>query len=255
MSADALQPFFIENRPFTTEEIAKRLSISLREATVLLYNSKKQGHVLKLQKGIYLPIPHKGLSPEATFGDPWVVLPMIFPHGYIGGWTASNHWQLTDQLFRTTCLLTKEPVHRRSMKIGRFEYALFKNSFSEEIGTEVVWREQVQVPISDVHKTVIDMLENPKCGAGIQHTIDCLKVYFEEFYDEKIFISYIEKIKSGVFFKRLGYITEKLFGEDHPLCLVSRERITKGWSRIDSSLPCPQLITRWNLYINEEITI
>jgi predicted transcriptional regulator of viral defense system len=255
MSIDDLKPFFIEEKPFTLEEVAKRLSISLRKATVLLYNYKKQGHVLKLQRGIYLPVSHKGLSPEETFGDPWVIVPLIFPDSYIGGWTASNYWKLTDQLFRTTCIMINKPVYKRKKKIGRFEYAVFRNSFSESTGIEIAWRDQVQVPISDVHKTVIDMLENPKCGAGIQHTIDCLKVYFEEFYEEKTFISYIQHIKTGAFFKRLGYIVEILLGADHLLCKISKERLTKGDIPIDSSMHCPKLITHWHLYVNEEIDL
>ncbi len=255
MSTKHLQSFFIENKPFTVENVAERLSVSVREATILLYRSQKQGHVLKLRRGIYLPVPHKGLSPKETFADPWVVVPLIFPHSYVGGWTASNHWQLTDQLFRTTCILTEKPVHRKTIEIGRFEYTLFQDSFSAPIGIETAWRSQVQVPISDVHKTVIDMLENPRCGAGIQHTIDCLKVYFQEFYDEKIFISYIETMKPGVFFKRLGYLVEMLWGPEHTLCRLSKENMTKGKNPIDSSLPCHKLINRWNLYINEGIMI
>jgi predicted transcriptional regulator of viral defense system len=255
MSLDALKPFFIADKPFTLEEVAKKLSIPLKKASKLLHNYKKQGHIFNIQRGIYLPVTHKGLSPEETFGDPWVIVPLSFSGSFIGGWTASNYWQLTDQLFSTTCIMVEKNVLKRTKKIGRFEYALFKDSFSDPIGRDVVWRNQVPVPISDVHKTVIDMLENPKCGAGIQHTIDCLKVYFKEFYDEKIFVSYLSKIKTGVFFKRLGYIVEVLMGSDHILCHISKEYLTKGPSAIDSAIPCHKLITRWNLYVNEEIAL
>jgi predicted transcriptional regulator of viral defense system len=132
---------------------------------------------------------------------------------------------------------------------------LFPNFAYNDLGKENIWVDQIQVPISDVHKTIIDMLENPKCGAGIQHSIDCLKVYFDEHYNEKIFISYIKEVKNKVFFKRLGYITEILFGVNHPLCKLSKNYITKGDSLIDSSINCNKLITRWHLYISDGIAI
>ena len=256
MKLEALKNIFLQNKPFTTEEAAIILGVTRDQASRLLYRYKTQGHLLKLKKGIYLPVPHKGLSAEETFADPWPIIPMLFPDSYVGGWSAANYYGLTEQLFNTTCLITKNKIHHKLKRIGRFEYYLFSDSIkSADIGQDTVWIEQVQVKIADIHRTVIDMLENPKCGGGIQHTIDCLKNYFAEHYNERIFLSYINHIKNGVFFKRLGYIAEKLFGAQHALYKYAEKRITKGNSSIDSSLTCSKLITRWHLLINDTIEI
>jgi predicted transcriptional regulator of viral defense system len=254
MSISRLNSIFIKNQPFTTEEAARLLSLTLKQTSRILYKYNKQGHLYKLKKGFYLPVTHKGLTAEESFSDPWVIVPIIFPGSYIGGWSAANYWGLTEQLFRTTSLLTIRPVHHKQINIGRFDYALFSNSCGD-IGLESIWREQVQVLISDSHRTVIDILNNPKCSGGIQQTIDCLKIYFEEHYNEETLISYMKHVKSGVFFKRLGYIVERLFGSEHALCRISKDRITKGYSVIDSSLDCNKLITHWHLYISEDIVI
>lgn len=255
MYIKALEAFFIKEKPFTLEEVAKALSISHLEASKVLYSLKKQGHVLYLKKGIYLPAFHKGLSPEESFGDPWIIVPILFPEAYVGGWSAANYWGLTEQLFRTTSLMTRRKISHTALKVSRFEYSLFKTKNKDELGEEKIWREQVQVPVSDIHKTMVDMLENPRCGAGIQHTIDCFKVYMEEYYEEKTFVAYARTIKNGTFFKRLGYITEVLFGPNHPLCLLAKDFITKNYALIDAHMPCEKLITKWNLYINEDLAI
>ena len=255
MYIKALDSFFIKEKPFTLKEAADALSVSYLDASKVLYNLKKQGHILSLKKGIYFPVSHKGLSPEESFVDPWIIVPILLPNAYIGGWSAANYWGLTEQLFRTTSLITTDKISHTALKINRFEYSLFKTKINEERGKEKIWREHIQVPVSDIHKTMTDMLENPRCGAGIQHTIDCFKNYMQESYEEKTFMTYANTIKNGTFFKRLGYITEVLLGSNHPLCLLAKDFITKNYALIDSHIPCKKLITKWNLYINEDIAL
>jgi predicted transcriptional regulator of viral defense system len=123
------------------------------------------------------------------------------------------------------------------------------------IGVEFVWRESSKVRLANVHRTLIDMLENPQCGGGIQHTIDCLKNYFSEHYNEQLFLEYAHTVHNGVFFKRLGFLSEKLLGKNNPLALLAEKRITKGASPIDSHLSCNVFISRWNIYINQELEL
>ncbi len=253
MYIKALESFFIKEKPFMLAEVADTLSLSHLEASKVLYRLKKQGHVLALKGGIFFPVSHKGLTPEESFTDPWVVVPILFPKAYVGGWSAANYWGLTEQLFRTTSLMTTNKISHSILKIGRFDYSLFKTR--DDFGKEKIWREQVQVTVSDVHRTIIDMLKNPKCGAGIQHTIDCFKSYLQEFYKEKTFIDYASAIKNGTFFKRLGYMTEILLGPHHPLCLLAKDFMTKNHACIDTNLPCKKFIAKWNLYTNEDITL
>jgi predicted transcriptional regulator of viral defense system len=215
-----------------------------------------QKHLVRLKRGIYLPISHKGLTPEESFGDPFLVVPAIFLNSsYIGGWSMASYWGLTEQIFQVVVVLTEKDIHISRKSIGRFNYILFKAHLPLSIGLETIWIENQQIIVSDIHRTVIDMLENPRCGGGIQNIIDCTKVYFQEFYDPQIFIKYASQVKNGVFFKRLGFICEKLLNANHPLCELSKQRITKGNSPIDSHLKCEALVTRWNLFINEELDV
>jgi len=250
-----LDSFFIKERPFTIQEVAKALSFTRSQAAKVLYRLKNQGHILHLKNGVYFPVSHKGLTPEESFGDPWVIVPTLFPDAYVGGWTAAHYWGLTEQLFRTTVLMKKGVIHHTCIKIVHFEYYLFRINNREDFGEEKIWKEHIQVPISDVHKTMVDMIENPTCGAGIQNTIDCFKVYLREYYDEPTFSEYSKKIKNGSYFKRLGYLSEVLLGGHHSLCVLAKDLITKNYTPIDPHISCKKLITKWNLYISEDITI
>lgn len=255
MNKDLLIPFFIQNKPFSLSEFAEHHQLSLHDSAAILAKLIRSNDLLHIRRGIYFPVSNKGLKPEESFSDPWIVIPYVFPNTIIGGWSAANYWGLTEQIFRTTLILQKSNVFQTKKTIGRFQFLVYKSHLPISLGIETIWIENIELPISDIHRTIIDMLENPKCGGGIQHTIDCFKNYIEDGYNEKIFIDYISHVKNGVFFKRLGYISETLFGENHPLTEYAKSRISKGLSPIDSSLKCTKLVTRWNLYIHPEISI
>jgi predicted transcriptional regulator of viral defense system len=167
----------------------------------------------------------------------------------------AHHWGLTEQLFKSVSILSKKDVFKTHQHILRFDFKLFKAPLPHQFGIEEIWIASQKVLVSNIHRTIIDMIENPACGGGIQATIDALKTYFKEAYDEQTFITYASSLKNGVFFKRLGFLTEKLFDTQHPLVKLSKERMTKGYSAIDTHLPCPKLITRWNLRVHEDLDL
>lgn len=252
---DKLQPILFKNKAFTVEEVAQVLSISNKEASILLSRYARQGSVKRIKPGIYMPISERFLSPEESISNPWLAVPSLFPNAYVGGWSASSHWGLTDQLFETTCVLTSQKIRHSHQTFGRFTYRLFKIKPFQNFGMDIIWQEQTQVSLSDPHKTIIDMILNPQCGAGIQHTIDCFKTYISNFHEEKTLLSYAEKIENGTFFKRLGFLSEKLLSPSNPLCLLSQDRITKGYIPIDPHLNCSRLITKWNIFIPKDMVI
>ena len=255
MKNDLLKPFFVRNKPFTTREFSRFHSLSRPRTASALSRFVAQKHLLHLKRGVYLPISHKGLTPEESFSDPFVVIPTVFPMSYIGGWSMASHWGLTEQLFQSVSVLSEKAVHVSEKHIGRYQFFLFKAPLPFALGVDSIWIEGQQIPVSNVHRTMVDMIENPRCAGGIQNVIDCAKIYFKEFYSFEVFTSYATSVKKGVFFKRLGYLIEMFFDIDHPLCVLAKSRITKGASPIDSHIKCEKLITRWNLFINEGLDI
>ncbi|MDX1917230.1 MAG: hypothetical protein SFT68_04520 [Rickettsiaceae bacterium] len=255
-----IRNLFLNNRPITTEEASNILGISKNNASKLLHRLCKKQEIFKIKRGLYLPSSNKALVAAENFSDPFIVVPYIYPKSYIGGWSSLSYYGLTDQLFKDTCIMTQEQVHHKKKTIGCFNYIFFKHnlSISDLLAQDLIdfiWRNEVKVPISNIHKTIIDILVNPEAGAGITHVIDCFKIYMREYYEDTIFRSYCELVKNGTFFKRLGFIVEKLYGRSHPLCFLAKENITNGYSKIDNNMECNKLATYWNLLINREMVI
>ena len=116
-------------------------------------------------------------------------------------------------------------------------------------GTKAVWRGNTRVLVSDIHRTIIDILDNPKLGGGIQHVSDCLAVYLKnpDRSDETL-IEYAENLGNGAVMKRLGYLVDRL-SDPSKLSISCRERMTAGNAKLDSALKCTRLISRWRLWV------
>src|SRR5260370_30862486 len=85
---------------------SRTLGIERRAAAKLLSRWKQQGWLRRIGHGLYVPVPLDLASSEQVIADPWVLVPTLFNECYIGGWTAAHHWELTEQLFNETVVLT-----------------------------------------------------------------------------------------------------------------------------------------------------
>lgn len=82
-------------------------------------------------------------------------------------------------------------------------------------GLRPVWKDQQKILISDPHKTIIDMFDDPSISGGIRSTID----FFEEYlssseYDPEILIQYALNFGNKSIFKRMGFVLSQIKKED-----------------------------------------
>ena len=198
-----------------------------------------------------MPVPLDSLQSEVVLDDPWLLVPVLFAPAYVAGRTAAEHWDLTEQIFRDVVVLTARPVRRRSHVSQGMTFTLKHIDERLLFGTRTVWRGRTRVEVSDVHRTIIDMLDDPALGAGIQHVSDCLARYLAR-PDRDIdrLLDYASQLGNGAVYKRLGYLAERL-SADSSLLDTCRERLTAGDAKLDPSLDCERLVTRWKLRVPE----
>ena len=230
-------------------DVAAVLKIPRVQAAKLLSRWASQGWLRRVGKGAYVSVPLEFLDAETVVQDPWILVPPLFGPAYIAGRTAAEHWDLTEQIFRDIVVCTARPV--RNATIER-ETAIFKLKHVPEklfFGTKTVWRSQTKVAVSDIHRTIVDVLNDPELGGGIQHIADCFDRYLKKAEsDPQKLVEYAEAIGNGAIFKRLGFLAER-----HPngaeLAEASRTRLTNGHAKLDPVLDCSRLITRWRLRV------
>jgi predicted transcriptional regulator of viral defense system len=241
--------------PFTPAEAAAATGETHERAARLLRHLAEQGWVARLRRGLYVTVPLDAEDPERWSADPWVVATAAFAPGYVGGWTAVHHWDLTDQIFATTVFITARPVPRRQREIGGARFELRHRSESTLFGTRRVWRERVPVDISDHERTLLDCLDDPSLGGGLSHTAEALSTYAD---DSRVswdrLVEYADRLDNRTAFKRLGFLAEKLELGDRGLVETCLARISAGVGRLDPAQPeVGPVDRRWGLRINARV--
>lgn len=238
-----------------TSEVIKLLDLSRDEASKLLSYLSRKGWARRVGKGTYLLIPLEASTTQAWSEDPWILAEKLYSPGYIAGWTATEFWGLTEQVFRDICFFTTAQIRDRRIEIDQVRFVLRKVSSTRLFGLHRAWRRDVRVEVSDATKTVIDVLDPPVWGGGIRHVSEVVGAYLEsEFLDYDLLLSYLRESRSGAIAKRLGYLLEEI-GMTEPRVLDAiRSHVTKGYALLDPSLPeRGKHIAKWRLRINSEV--
>ena len=231
------------------DDVEAALSVPREQAAKLLSRWAAQGWLRRVGPGAYVPVQLTLRDSEQVVQDPWILVPALFDPAYVGGRTAAEHWDLTEQIFRDIYVYTARPVRQNSIESQGAIFSL--KHVKEELifGTKTIWRGQTRVQVSDIHRTIIDMLDDPATGGGIQHVADCFEQYMQrKDSDTRLLTDYADRLGNGAVFKRLGFLAER-----HPradsLVDAAKLRLTKGYAKLDPALNCSRLITRWRLRV------
>lgn len=227
------------------------LDLTRIAAAKLLSRWSQQGWLRRVGPGLYVPVNLDSLVSENVIDDHWILVPALYDPSYIGGRTAAEHWGLTDQIFRDIVVMTGRPVRVRTQERAGAIFTLRHIQLKLIWGTNSVWRGSSRIAVSDVHRTIVDMLDDPTLGGGIQHVDDCLRSYFSRHdrNDDRL-LAYADRMGNGAVFKRLGFLVERVH-ERASLAEACRERLTQGNAKLDPTLSCRKLISRWGLFVPE----
>ena len=226
------------------------LELDRQSALKTLARWRKQGWLQRVGPGLYASIPLDALATEQVLQDPWILVPPLFgPDAYIGGWTAAEHWDLTEQLFRDIFVFTTKAVRARKHDVHGITFMLRHIPRAAFYGTSTIWRGRSKIQVSDVHRTIIDMFADPSVGGGIRHVADCFAAYMSRSdADPKKLIDYAEKLGNGAVFKRMGFVAETRSWQTS-FIEACRERLTQGNASLDPRLDCARLVKTWRLWI------
>lgn len=234
----------------SVRQVADILKLTPDRAAKMLSRWANQGWVSRVQRGLYVFIPIEARSIDIALEDPWIVADQLFSPCYIGGWSAAEYWELTEQIFRTIVVMTTRKPRNRKPVIKGSSFLLRTISGNALFEMNSVWRGQVKINVSDPTRTLLDMLNDPALGGGLRPIVDVFKTYMaSKEKDIDLLIKYAVILGNGAVFKRLGFIATRFAPTEQSLIDSCRAHLTKGNAKIDPSMPADKLITAWNLWV------
>lgn len=233
-------------------DLENELGLSRPASNLILSRLCKKGWIQRLRSGVYRIVPLGSENVNPIPEDAWAIAAALFSSCYISGWTAAEHWELTEQIFNSTVVFTTRKQPTKEVLIAGLKYRTKLIASENIFGTKKIWSSNTQIQIADIHRTIIDILDDPAMGGGGRHTVDILKQYFQHNdASPEILCEYAEKLGRGAVFKRLGFIAEKLQQFPTPLLEKLHSNIKTGFINFDPHGPVSgPIVTKWGIRVN-----
>ena len=231
------------------------LSLDRKEARNMLSSFHRSGWLKLIVNGVYTPVSLESTDSTLSSENPLVLASYLFNPCYISGWSAASHWGLTDQLFNTYWIFTKQRVPKRTVTKGSHTYLLVHTSQEVFVGTTYEWFGSEKILIADPHQTVIDFLNNSDIF-GTYGMVDIMKEYFHSSHaDLSKLAHYAGLTKNKSIFKRLGFLLEYFKIDAPDIIEACALQISKGQSQLSSKTLGDMYLKKWHLYVPSNMAV
>ena len=241
-------------RVVSTADVAETLTVDRASAAKKLARWCEQGWVRRARRGLYVPVPVDAGDPGSWSEDPWVLADAAWAPCYFTGWTAANHWSLTEQVFRTTVLKTSGRVRKsRDHMLGNDFLVSHVDADLMTWGLSAAWRGDRRLLVADPARTVTDSLDDTSIIGGARHAAEVVATYLSD-HPWSTLIEYGDRLGNSAVFKRLGYIAELGRLVDDEFLAQCASRIASGVSLLDVKGPRAGVRnSAWGLRVNATV--
>jgi predicted transcriptional regulator of viral defense system len=237
-------------------DAAEAWGTSSRTAALHLAALARRGWIHRIRRGLYYLSPLES-GPGVVAEDPWILADTLFAPCYIGGWSAAEHWGLTEQLFRSTLVATAAHIRHRKTTVLGSEFRLVRVSGERVQGATAVWRSGTRVHVSSPTRTLVDALRDPSWVGGVRHLIQLLGGYRESSgASEARLVEDLERYGNGAANKRAGFLAERTWPDAHALIGAAARRRTTGVIKLDPAVARRgRMNRRWGLWVNISLPV
>lgn len=80
------------------------------QARQLVAHLAQKGWLVLIRRGLYATVPLRAVEPSDWCADAWTIAVRSFSPCHIAGWSACEHWDLTEQEFRDIVIVTATAI-------------------------------------------------------------------------------------------------------------------------------------------------
>ena len=129
------------------EHAMSALAMDRKNAAKTLARWHAQGRLQRVGHGLYAAVPLDASTAGQVLEDPWILVPSLFGSAYVGGWTAAEHWDLTEQIFRDIFAFTTKAIRTKKYDAHGITFLVRRIQPHALFGTRSIWRGQIRVQI------------------------------------------------------------------------------------------------------------
>lgn len=196
-----------EQRVFTIQDVVNILNVSLAHARNIAADMTKKNVIERVKPGLFVRIPESViLDKELYKEDAVLIAAKSFKKAFLSHYTALNLHGLAERY--TTQIYVTTPYHQRDIYYHDIHIKYVSVLPKRFFGTKTITYSNNTISISDIERTILDVINKPEYAGGWNELIQCLKNL--ESLDWDKLIAYIKKFENKALARRLVYIFEHL---------------------------------------------
>jgi len=260
-AAKLITTLYGRHRPVFTLTEASEIVGSVEAARQIVFKLVQRGILTRLKPGLFQLVPFELGSEREYLGNPYVIArelaqfhrkkarARIKENYYLSHGSAMEIHQMTTQPLFIVYVTT--PRLMRPAKILGTEFRFVRCKPSDLFGITDKWVEKTEkVQVSDLEKTIIDGLRQPKYCGGLSEVAKGLWIKRDEIEPKKL-VAYALKLKIGTVIRRLGYLVELFEINASKEIDLLRKQLTASYQLLDPELkPSGKFLARWRLRLN-----
>ena len=254
-----LDVFFSRHPVFTVQELDGYLGdVNKKTRTQLLNYHRRSGRILPVRRGLYAVVP-LGMDPEKAFPDPYLMASRMATDAVLAYHTALEFHGKAYSVYSRYFYLSKRPAQRfqyRSMEFrGTFFPSALEQKGKDMYGVETLDRQGLNVRVTSLERTFVDVLDRPDHGGGWEEIWRSLESI--EYFRLDHVIEYVRLLEKSTIAAKVGFYLEQHKEE----LMVSKEQLDELRELAPkqphylerSKRSGGKLVSSWNLIVPEEV--
>lgn len=256
------QDFLNTHSVFRTDEFGDHLSEkdsrNVRTRDSLLRHYTRIGRILSVRRGLYAVVS-PGQTTETAQPDPFLLASRMTPDAVLAYHTALEFHGRAYSAFHVFTYLSRTVTRSAEFRGNTFRGAAFPKSLlakgSEHLGVETADRSGLEVRVTSLERTLVDVLDRPATSGGWEEIWRSLESV--EYFDLEQVTDYALMLGNATTVAKVGFYLEQhaqqLMVEGSSLARL-RAHVPKAVHYLDRSTRGPaRLADPWNLIVPERI--
>lgn len=193
-----------------------------RSRETLVAYHLREGHLLQIRRGLYAVVP-PGTAPQDCPVDPYLVAAKSSDDAVLAYHTALEVHGKGHSVFEQFFYQSSKALRPWTFRTYRFECVLFPKPLratgKETFATMTIDRSGLEVRVTSLERTLVDLLDRPDLGGGWEEIWRSLESI--EYFDLDLVIRYVQLLGKKTTAAKVGYYlqqhTEPLMVEDRHL--------------------------------------
>lgn len=254
---------FLSNRPvFTTEEftdfLASKDSRNVKTRRATLWHYTNTGRILRVRRGLYVTVP-PGMSPNLCPVDSYLLAAKMTNDAVLAYHTALELHGKAYSVHQQFLYLTRFHSRLVTFRGHRYRGLLFPRALmakqQESFGVELVDRAGLDVRLTSLERTLVDVLDRPSLSGGWEEVWRSLESV--EFFDLDKVAEYAFHLGNATTTAKVGFYLEQhrdaLMVDDTHLERLRAHKPRKPHYMVRKGRKPGRLMAGWNLVVPEEI--